>query len=164
MPRTALAALTRHSLRHYRLLRRPASAVSRHHVYTTPPRPFPMSSSRAASSSSSSSSSSSKDGAADHPQHPQGLPAPGDAAAAGSDPITLDVSGEGSTVKLAALGPLVVNVDGTVARIANWKEMTAVERETTVRMVGRRNEKRLDALRKQKEEEQGAGGGGGGEQ
>ncbi|KAM3503449.1 hypothetical protein MY10362_004196 [Beauveria mimosiformis] len=157
MPRTALVALTRHSLRHHRLPRRPASAVSRHHVYATPPRPFLMSSSRAASSSSSSSS---KDGAADHPQHPQGLPAPGDAA--GSDPITLDVSGEGSTVKLAALGPLVVNVDGTVARIANWKEMTAVERETTVRMVGRRNEKRLDALRKQKEEEQGGGGGGGG--
>ncbi|KAM3508802.1 hypothetical protein MY11210_006588 [Beauveria gryllotalpidicola] len=154
MPRTALVALTRHSLRHHRLLRHPASAVSRHHVFATPPRPFSMSSSRA-----SSSPSASKDGATDQPQHPQGLPAPGDAA--GSDPVTLDVSGEGSTVKLAALGPLVVNVDGTVARIANWKDMTAAERETTVRMVGRRNEKRLDALRKQKEEEQGGSAGAG---
>ncbi|KGQ06736.1 hypothetical protein BBAD15_g7940 [Beauveria bassiana D1-5] len=159
MPRTALIAFARHSLRHHHLLRHPASTVSHHHAFATPPRPFSMSSSRAASSSSSSPS---KDGPADHPQYPQGLPAPGDAA--GSDSITLDVSGEGSTVKLAALGPLVVNVDGTVARIANWKEMTAVERETTIRMVGRRNEKRLDALRKQNGEEQKGGGGGGGEQ
>ncbi|KAM3490426.1 hypothetical protein MY3957_006299 [Beauveria namnaoensis] len=158
MPRTALIALARLSLRHHHLLRHSASAVSHHYAFATPLGPFSMSSSRAASSSSSSS----KDGAADHRQHPQGLPAPGDAA--GSDSITLDVSGEGSTVKLAALGPLVVNVDGTVARIANWKEMTAVERETTVRMVGRRNEKRLDALRKQNGEEQKGGGGGGGEQ
>lgn len=81
-------------------------------------------------------------------QQQQGLPAPGEGT-----PVTLDVSGEGSTVRLAELGPLVVNADGTVARITNWREMTDAERETTVRMVGRRNKQRLDALKKRGNEE-----------
>ena len=70
------------------------------------------------------------------------LPAPG------SEPtISLDVSGEGSTVKLDALGPLVVNRDGTVARVSNWQQMTEAERETTLRILGKRNKQRLEALR-----------------
>lgn len=77
--------------------------------------------------------------------NPQGLPAPGEGT-----PITLDVSGEGSTVKLSSIGPLVVNVDGTVSRISNWAEMTDVERETTLRLVGKRNKQRLEALKKAK--------------
>lgn len=77
----------------------------------------------------------------------QGLPAPGQGT-----PITLDVSGDGSTVKLSEMGPLVVNVDGTVARISNWAEMTDAERETTFRMVGKRNKTRLEALKKAKEQ------------
>ena len=32
------------------------------------------------------------------------------------------------------MGPLVVNEDGTAKRIANWAEMTAGERETTMRV------------------------------
>lgn len=76
----------------------------------------------------------------------QGLPAPGQGT-----PISLDVSGGGSTAKLSAMGPLVVNVDGTVSRITNWAEMTDAERETTFRMVGKRNQQRLDALKKAKE-------------
>lgn len=76
----------------------------------------------------------------------QGLPAPGE-----SEPITLDVSAEGgSTVKLSSIGPLVVNVDGTVARISNWAEMTEPERETTLRIVGKRNKQRLEALKAKK--------------
>lgn len=78
----------------------------------------------------------------------QGLPAPGQGT-----PISLDVSGGGSTAKLSAMGPLVVNVDGTVSRITNWAEMTDAERETTFRMVGKRNQKRLDALKKAKQAE-----------
>ncbi|OAA69714.1 hypothetical protein ISF_02984 [Cordyceps fumosorosea ARSEF 2679] len=105
------------------------------------------------SSSSSRDSTNEGDDAATAKSQ-QGLPAPGEGT-----PITLDVSGGGSTVKLSDLGPLVVNVDGTVARIANWKEMTEAERETTVRMVGRRNKQRLDALKQRKEEEEGTGGG-----
>ncbi len=79
----------------------------------------------------------------------RGLPAPGD-----SDHITLDVSAEGgSTVKLSGIGPLVVNVDGTVARITNWGEMTEPERETTLRIVGKRNKQRLAALKAKKDAE-----------
>lgn len=85
-------------------------------------------------------------------QQQQGLPAPGEGT-----PVTLDVSGEGSTVRLAELGPLVVNVDGAVARLTNWREMTDAERETTVRVVGRRNKQRLDALKKRGNEEQEGG-------
>lgn len=75
-----------------------------------------------------------------------GLPAPGEGT-----PIKLDVSGEGSTVKLSDIGPIVVNVDGTVSRINNWSEMTEFERETTLRMVGKRNKVRLENLKKAKE-------------
>lgn len=84
----------------------------------------------------------------------RGLPAPGDPSQ-----ITLDVSAEGgSTAKLSSIGPLVVNVDGTVARITNWAEMTEPERETTLRMVGKRNKQRLAALKAKKEAEERGGG------
>ncbi|KAJ6441906.1 3-ketoacyl-(acyl-carrier-protein) reductase [Purpureocillium lavendulum] len=71
------------------------------------------------------------------------LPAPGE----GSDVTTLDVSGEGTTVKLGALGPLVVNQDGTMSRISNWAEMTEIERQNTLRILGKRNKLRLATLR-----------------
>ncbi|KAG8405208.1 hypothetical protein J3459_011354 [Metarhizium acridum] len=70
------------------------------------------------------------------------LPAPGDPTAA------LDVSGDGTTVKLDRLGPLVVNVDGTMSRISNWSEMAEVEKQNTLRVLGRRNKQRLEALKK----------------
>jgi hypothetical protein len=38
-------------------------------------------------------------------------------------------------------------VDGTVSRIANWGEMTALERENTLRVLGKRNQLRLANLR-----------------
>lgn len=151
MPRTTLIAFARHSLRHHQ--RRPTPTVHRHSLARW--RPLSMSSSAQYSSSKDEADAPSTDQQQDL-KRPQGLPAPGEGAA----PITLDVSGEGSTVRLAELGPLVVNVDGTVARITNWKEMTAAERETTVRMVGRRNKQRLDALKKRTEEHKGSGGGG----
>lgn len=90
-----------------------------------------------------SSSSSPETPSAPSP-NPNGraLPAPGDPA------TTLDVSGDGTTVKLDHLGPLVVNVDGTVSRISNWSEMAEVERQNTLRVLGRRNKQRLEALRK----------------
>ncbi|KAK2589942.1 hypothetical protein QQS21_012376 [Conoideocrella luteorostrata] len=77
------------------------------------------------------------------------LPAPGQ-----DDTTTLDVSGDGSTVKLDHLGPLVVNVDGTMSRIGNWVEMAQIERENALRILGRRNKQRLEVLRKAKEQEQ----------
>jgi hypothetical protein len=54
-----------------------------------------------------------------------------------------------ATVKLDHLGPMVVNVDGTLARISNWSGMTDMEKENTLKIVGKRNQLRLAALRKQ---------------
>ncbi|OTA53312.1 hypothetical protein K449DRAFT_440157 [Hypoxylon sp. EC38] len=61
------------------------------------------------------------------------------------DTTELPVGGEG--VKLDKLGPLVVNEDGTMSRIANWAEMADIERENTLRILGKRNQLRLDALK-----------------
>ncbi|KYK55215.1 hypothetical protein DCS_07177 [Drechmeria coniospora] len=77
------------------------------------------------------------------PAPDRGLPAPGQ----GDAIPTLDVSGAGTTVKLDALGPLVVNQDGTMSRISNWPEMSDVEKENTLRVLGKRNQARLAALR-----------------
>lgn len=60
----------------------------------------------------------------------------------------LDLGAEGgSTVTLDHLGPMVVNTDGTLARIANWEQMTEIERKTTLRVLGKRNKQRLEALK-----------------
>jgi hypothetical protein len=79
---------------------------------------------------------------------PLGLPEPPSADA----PHKLDVStGEG--VSLDALGPMVVNKDGTISRISNWDKMAPIEKANTLRIVGKRNQVRLEALRKEEEEE-----------
>jgi len=66
------------------------------------------------------------------------LPAPEDA----SSSINLDVS-TGQPVTLDRLGPVVVNADGTLARIGNWHDMTDREREVTQRRISKRNIERL---------------------
>ncbi|KAK3896871.1 hypothetical protein C8A05DRAFT_20248, partial [Staphylotrichum tortipilum] len=53
----------------------------------------------------------------------------------------------GAPLVLDALGPMVVNRDGTISRIANWHEMAPVERENTLRILGKRNQLRLGNLR-----------------
>ncbi|KZT39765.1 hypothetical protein SISSUDRAFT_984355 [Sistotremastrum suecicum HHB10207 ss-3] len=45
----------------------------------------------------------------------------------------------GSTLKLDELGPMVVNSDGTLSRIANWKEMSEIEKDRTLRVLVARN-------------------------
>lgn len=78
---------------------------------------------------------------------PLGLPEPPSADA----PHKLDVStGEG--VSLDALGPMVVNKDGTISRISNWDKMAPIEKANTLRIVGKRNQERMAALRKEEEE------------
>ncbi|KAK7711232.1 hypothetical protein SLS57_008147 [Botryosphaeria dothidea] len=74
-------------------------------------------------------------------QGPLPLPAPGDAEA-----IKLDMS-KGDGVKLDAMGPLVVNQDGSLSRIANWNKMAEIEQKNTLRIIGKRNKDRLAALR-----------------
>ena len=52
-----------------------------------------------------------------------------------------------ASVKLDHLGPMVVNADGTLARISNWVGMTENEKKATLRIVGKRNQERLAAIR-----------------
>lgn len=69
-------------------------------------------------------------------------------------PKRLDLSAEGgSTVTLDHLGPMVVNVDGTLARISNWQEMAEIERKNTLRVLGKRNKQRLEALKAREAEQ-----------
>ncbi|KAL3455167.1 hypothetical protein BJX64DRAFT_79346 [Aspergillus heterothallicus] len=72
-----------------------------------------------------------------------------------SDTHQLDVNGDG--VKLDHLGPLVVNADGTLARISNWAQMTEIERRNTLRVLGKRNKARMEALKAKQAEEEGKG-------
>lgn len=81
------------------------------------------------------------------------LPAPGDESAA----TVLDMSNGDASVKLDSLGPLVVNADGTVARIGNWLQMTDIERKNTLRVLGKRNAQRLAVLRGETGESKGDG-------
>ncbi|KAF8300419.1 hypothetical protein DL93DRAFT_2090986 [Clavulina sp. PMI_390] len=60
-----------------------------------------------------------------------------------TDAPKLDVN-SGDAIKFDSLGPLVVNSDGTLSRIANWHEMTERERATTVRLLVKRNKIRLE--------------------
>jgi predicted Fe-S protein YdhL (DUF1289 family) len=57
---------------------------------------------------------------------------------------------------------MVVNVDGSLSRISNWDKMTEMEQKSTMRVLGKRNKARLEALKeKEKEKEAEAEGGGG---
>jgi hypothetical protein len=93
------------------------------------------------------------------------LPAPDDDEADGADGVRTVTVG-GHCVKLDALGPVVVNSDGTMARISTWHEMTGAEQQKTMRVIGKRNQSRMKKLREAEErvEEQAAaevaGGGG----
>jgi len=67
----------------------------------------------------------------------------------------LDTS-SGKSVKLDELGPMVVNTDGTLSRIANWMQMTDMERERTLRLLSARNKLRLaNEEKKQREDDLG---------
>ncbi|GAB7351303.1 hypothetical protein MBLNU459_g1718t1 [Dothideomycetes sp. NU459] len=68
----------------------------------------------------------------------------------GREAKTLDV-GSGQSVTLDHLGPMVVNTDGTLSRINNWNQMTDAERQSTLRVLGRRNKARLEALKNREE-------------
>lgn len=97
--------------------------------------------------SSETSSASSPD------KQPLPLPEPGQEGGDGKT-ISLDVGGEG--VRLDHMGPLVVNTDGTMSRISNWAEMSDIERDNTLRILGKRNQQRLKKLREAKEAAEGA--------
>ena len=78
-------------------------------------------------------------------KNPLPLPAPGDAANDGPTQIRV-----GESVALDAMGPLVVNRDGTMGRIGNWAGMTEHEKAQTLRLLGKRNKERMDILKAKK--------------
>lgn len=61
-----------------------------------------------------------------------------------SDAPQLEVGAEGVT--LDHLGPLVVNKDGSLSRIANWETMSEKEKKNTLRVLKKRNQLRLGEL------------------
>lgn len=71
---------------------------------------------------------------------------------------TLDMSSGNASVKLDHLGPMVVNVDGTLSRISNWEKMADIERKNTLRIIGKRNQERLDVLKAKEAEKANDGG------
>jgi hypothetical protein len=47
------------------------------------------------------------------------------------------------------MGPIIINTDGTMARIPNWKEMTETEQQQAFRLIRKRNARRKAALQQQ---------------
>ncbi|RYP12096.1 hypothetical protein DL765_007465 [Monosporascus sp. GIB2] len=87
------------------------------------------------------------------------LPLPEPPRAGGGDGTpTHQLALDGTGVKLDHLGPLVINEDGTMSRIANWDKMADIERENTLRILGRRNKAWLAALRARQPGEAAGGG------
>lgn len=64
----------------------------------------------------------------------------------------LEVGGE--ALPLDELGPIIINEDGTMRRIANWHLLTDSEREATQRRISTRNKARIDVLKQRAEEEE----------
>jgi hypothetical protein len=63
----------------------------------------------------------------------------------------LEMSNGGAAIKLDHLGPMVVNVDGSLSRISNWNAMAEIEKKNTLRIIAKRNQERLAALRAKEE-------------
>ncbi|KAG0324327.1 hypothetical protein BG004_003497 [Podila humilis] len=79
------------------------------------------------------------------------LPAPGDV-----DANTNQLEVNGKDIKLDALGPVVVNENGTMSRIDNWAEMTEIEKSNVRRILLKRNDLRLKSLRAARDAEMAA--------
>ena len=69
--------------------------------------------------------------------------------ASGDEMRRLEVGGE--SLHLDELGPIILNEDGTMRRIANWHLLTDKEREVTQRKISTRNKERAEAIRRRAE-------------
>lgn len=58
----------------------------------------------------------------------------------------------GETLRLDAMGPIILNADGTTRRIDNWKAMTKHEQDVTWRRIRKRNQERRNKLLEQLKE------------
>ncbi|KAI9190285.1 hypothetical protein H9P43_001718 [Blastocladiella emersonii ATCC 22665] len=72
-----------------------------------------------------------------------------DTAGSASGP-TVEVNGDAT--RLTDLGPMVVNVDGTMSRIENWAEMSEFEKASVMRIIPKRNRQRREALLRAQQE------------
>lgn len=52
----------------------------------------------------------------------------------------------GETIRFDELGPIIINHDGSARRITNWDILTDAEKETTIRVISRRNKVRATKL------------------
>jgi hypothetical protein len=78
----------------------------------------------------------------------EGLPAPDP----NGDPSVPKLDVNGGTIAMDAMGPVVVNDDGSLSRITNWGKLTEREREVTQRRIAKRNAERLERLRAKENE------------
>mmetsp|Transcript_16537 Transcript_16537/g.16644 ORF Transcript_16537/g.16644 Transcript_16537/m.16644 type:complete len:106 (-) Transcript_16537:195-512(-) len=51
-----------------------------------------------------------------------------------------------SNLKLNAMGPIIINSDGTMSRIPNWSSLSDIEKSKTFRLISARNKKRSEQL------------------
>jgi len=58
------------------------------------------------------------------------------------------------SITFEAMGPVIINSDGTTRRIDNWDQMTEKEQEVAWRRISKRNEARRKALLEQQQEQQ----------
>lgn len=55
----------------------------------------------------------------------------------------------GIGARLDRLGPVILNLDGSMSRITNWDNMSPNEQATAMRLVAKRNEERRKQLNEQ---------------
>ncbi|KAK4048836.1 hypothetical protein OIO90_005644 [Microbotryomycetes sp. JL221] len=67
-----------------------------------------------------------------------------------SSATTLTVNGQSISL-YETMGPTVVNSDGTLGRIGNWAELLPHERANVLRVLGKRNQIRLEEKKNQLE-------------
>ena len=109
----------------------------------------------ASTTPSNSNSSTTEDTSSENNTAPLALPATPFSSNNNDSSIgQLDLANGGQTVKLDALGPMVVNVDGSLSRISNWDKMTEMEQKSTMRVLGKRNKARLEALKEKEKEKE----------
>ncbi len=64
-------------------------------------------------------------------------------------PRPLDSAVNGIGARLDRLGPVILNLDGSMSRITNWDNMSPNEQATALRLVAKRNEERRKQLNEQ---------------
>lgn len=53
----------------------------------------------------------------------------------------------GESLTFEALGPMIINTDGTSRRISNWDELSDHEKEVSWRRIKKRNKERMEILK-----------------